>query len=215
MTACVGGPSAWTVARSTWSLAMSTSSPAMRLRCRSSRCHTRRGRTRDRDCGESNHASSLLRASRRSTSPSASESTSTTSRGRVGRPSPCTELAGTSSTDDRRPTRASFARPRSGGAATRTFQPSPCRPTSLVRAAPGETVTLIRVRGVPASLRRRRRSRPRPRRCAAPTASTPPRGPASRRCRGSCCRARRAPVSSTSWLRLERLVVDDLRPART
>lgn len=43
-------------------------------------------------------------------------------------------------------TSASFARPRSGGAAIRAFQPSPWRPTISLRAAPGETVTLIRVR---------------------------------------------------------------------
>jgi hypothetical protein len=57
-----------------------------------------------------------------------------------------TEPLGTSRAEESTSTSASFARPRSGGAATRTFQPSPCRPTSSVRAAPGETVTLIRAR---------------------------------------------------------------------
>ena len=47
---------------------------------------------------------------------------------------------------------ASLACPRSGGAATRTFQPSPYRPTSSVCAAPGETVTLIRAREIPREL---------------------------------------------------------------
>src|SRR5581483_9193564 len=42
---------------------------------------------------------------------------------------------------------ASLARPRSGGAATRTFQASPRRPTSSVLRAPGETRTRIRVVG--------------------------------------------------------------------
>ena len=37
------------------------------------------------------------------------------------------------------PQTAAFARPSSGGAATRTFQPAPCRPTSSVRRAPGAT----------------------------------------------------------------------------
>ena len=39
----------------------------------------------------------------------------------------------------RRRTTASFAFPPSGGAATRTFQPSPCRPTTRAWDAPGNT----------------------------------------------------------------------------
>src|SRR3954452_13726920 len=56
---------------------------------------------------------------------------------RRGRPSSCASRSST----------ASFARPPSGGAATRTFQPSPCRPTSSLRRAPGETRSRTRVDG--------------------------------------------------------------------
>src|SRR5215203_5268971 len=85
-----------------------------------------------------------FRASRRSTSVKSSASISTI----LERPrcpaTTRTDPADTSSAAASSSTSAWFARPRSGGAATLAFQPSPCRPTSPVRAAPGETVTLIR-----------------------------------------------------------------------
>ena len=90
-------------------------------------------------------------------------------------------LRGTPSAPASSSTRAAFAFPRSGAAATRARQPSPWRPTSSVRDAPGETVTVIRVRpsGRAPSRRSKRRSRPRLRRCARSTASIPPRVQAS------------------------------------
>ncbi len=57
------------------------------------------------------------------------------------------DLRGTPSASARSRTTASFARPRSGAALTRTFQPSPCLPTSSVRVAPGETRRRRRVIG--------------------------------------------------------------------
>ena len=107
-----------------------------------------------------------------------------------------TDERGTSSASASSSTSASFARPRSGGAATLAFQPSPCLPTSSVRVAPGETVTLIRATtrsGLGRAPRRPRCMRRPPPRCGRPRASTPPRAPASRRSRGSGCRARPAP----------------------
>ncbi len=57
---------------------------------------------------------------------------------------PCPETSvtasrGNASVSARSRTTASFARPPSGGAATRTFHASPCRPTTRARAAPGAT----------------------------------------------------------------------------
>src|SRR5262249_32822620 len=77
-----------------------------------------------------------------------SESTSTTFARPVAPATTRTEPRGTSSVAASKSTSAAFARPRSGGAATRAFQPSPCLPTSSVRAAPGETVALIRAREI-------------------------------------------------------------------
>ena len=48
---------------------------------------------------------------------------------------------------------AALARPFSGAASTRTFQPSPWRPTSSVAFAPGDTVTVIRPTGSEATIR--------------------------------------------------------------
>ena len=54
-------------------------------------------------------------------------------------------VRGSASVSARRRRTASFARPRSGASVTRTFQASPCRPTTAVRPAPGLTRRRSRV----------------------------------------------------------------------
>src|SRR2546421_2406020 len=56
-----------------------------------------------------------------------------------------TASRGTERVSASRRTTASFARPASGGAATRTFQASPYRPTTAARSAPGDTRSRRRV----------------------------------------------------------------------
>src|SRR5262245_58129810 len=84
------------------------------------------GEREDGEGGEAFHGDDrTFRSSRRSTSPR-SRSTSTTLARPVWPATRRTEPRGTSSADESSSTSASFARPRSGGAATRAFHPSPC-----------------------------------------------------------------------------------------
>src|SRR5207244_3642222 len=83
----------------------------------------------------------------RSTSAASMPSSSTTFSRAVWPETSETLRRGTSTVSARSRTTASFARPLSAGAVTRSFQTSPIRPATPPRRAPGDTRTRTRVEG--------------------------------------------------------------------
>src|SRR5262249_43637427 len=89
----------------------------------------------------------LASARRRSISSGPRPASATVLSGEVRPETIRTSRRGPARVSARRRTTASLALPSSGAAATRTFQPAPCRPTTAERTAPGETRNVRRALG--------------------------------------------------------------------